>query len=119
LENRKAAFEAMLILVRSAPVVAGTVELIILLFLHGQLTACVAYIDITAFLDRVINGLKDLDDVKVLCYMALHRLGQVAPTAVLSRLDDCAEGIAETMKGIAVVKKDAMGQDIQRNVSWL
>jgi hypothetical protein len=81
-----------------------------------QMSTCLGYIDITEFLDRVISGLKDLDDVKVLCYMSLHRLQQVAPTAVLSRLEDVAEGVTETMKDITVVKKDTMAQDVQRNV---
>ncbi len=71
------------------------------------------------FLDKVISGLKDLDDVKVLCYMLLHRLAQVAPTSVLARLDDCAEGITVTMQDITVTKKDSMAQDIQRHVSSL
>jgi cullin-associated NEDD8-dissociated protein 1 len=81
-----------------------------------QLSTCLSRVDVNEFLDRVISGLKDLDDVKVLCYMSLHRLAQVAPTSVLARLDDCAEGITVTMQDITVTKKDSMAQDIQRNV---
>lgn len=93
LENRKGAFEAMAIL----------------------LSTCLSRVDVNEFLDKVISGLKDLDDVKVLCYMLLHRLAQVAPTSVLARLDDCAEGITVTMQDITVTKKDSMAQDIQRH----
>ncbi len=81
------------------------------------MSTCIRQIDNAQFLDKVVNGLKDRDDVKVLCYMALHRLAQVAPASVLSRLDDCAIAVSETMKDVTVGKKDQMAQDIQRSVS--
>ena len=66
------------------------------------------------FLTRVLAGLADeANEIKVLCYMMLFRLSQVAPTAVAQRLDDAAPELEKTMKG-AVVNKDTVKQDLER-----
>ena len=46
---------------------------------------CLNKIDLNAFLDIIIAGLSDDDDVKVSCYLMLVKLGSIAPTAVVQR----------------------------------
>lgn len=67
-------------------------------------------------LHRVIASMKDVDEVKLLAFMILERLTTVAEAAVVSRLDELAEGIEAIVN--AVEPKDASGQDIQRRVSF-
>lgn len=75
---------------------------------------CLSRIDLHAFLERVLNGLRDdSDEIKVICHMMLFRLSQVAPAATSQRLDEAAEPLGVTMKGLAV-NKDTVKQDLER-----
>lgn len=49
------------------------------------LDTCLSKIDINEFTDRVLNGITDEDEIKVLCYLMLIRLSHIAPTTVTSR----------------------------------
>lgn len=78
-----------------------------------QLDTCLTKLDLHEFLERVLLGLEDDDEVKVICHMMLFRLSQVAPTAVAQRLDDATPLLEKTMKGPAVTK-DTVKQDLER-----
>jgi cullin-associated NEDD8-dissociated protein 1 len=79
-----------------------------------QLDTCLSRIDLHAFLERVLKGLSDeSDEIKVICHMMLFRMSQIAPAATSQRLDDAAESLAVTMKGV-VVNKDTVKQDLER-----
>jgi len=71
-------------------------------------------LDLHELLERVLVGLSDdSDEVKVICHMMLFRLSQVAPTAVVQRLDDITPLLEKTMKGPNVTK-DTVKQDLER-----
>ena len=78
-----------------------------------QLDTCLARLELHEVLSRVIPGLADDPEVKVICHMMLFRLAQVAPAAVAQRLDDITPALEKTMKG-AVMTKDTVKQDLER-----
>jgi len=82
--------------------------------MYTLLDTCLSKIDLHAFLERVLGGLKDdSDEIKVICHMMLFRMAQIAPAATSQRLDDAAEPLGTTMKGVAV-GKDTVKQDLER-----
>ncbi|KZT58404.1 TIP120-domain-containing protein [Calocera cornea HHB12733] len=91
LEARKAAYETM----------------------YTLLDTCLGAIDLQEYINRVIAGLSDKDEIKALCYMMLFRLAQVAPTAVVQRLDQISAPLEDTMKAPAQTK-DTVKQDLER-----
>ncbi|EJT98870.1 TIP120-domain-containing protein [Dacryopinax primogenitus] len=91
LEARKAAYEAM----------------------YTLLDTCLGAIDLQEYINRVIAGLSDKDEIKALCYMMLFRLSQVAPTAAVQRLDQISVPLEDTMKAPATTK-DTVKQDLER-----
>lgn len=71
-------------------------------------------LDLNEFLSRVLTGISDeADEIKVLGFMMLFRLSQVAPTAVGQRLDEALPELEKTMKDVAVTK-DTVKQDLER-----
>jgi cullin-associated NEDD8-dissociated protein 1 len=58
-------------------------------------------------------ALQDVNEIKVLGLMLLLRLGQLAPTTVVPRLDDAAEPLKVIMKDVEV-KDDTVKQDLER-----
>lgn len=58
-------------------------------------------------------ALSDVNEIKVLGFMLLLRLGQLAPAAVTPRLDEVVSSLQDTMKGIEV-KEDTIKQDLER-----
>ncbi|GFZ51807.1 hypothetical protein JCM24511_09575 [Saitozyma sp. JCM 24511] len=91
LENRKTAYETM----------------------YTLLATCFNRIDLPTFTDRVMAALQDVNEIKVLGLMLLLRLGQLAPTTVVPRLDDAAEPLKIIMKDVEV-KDDTVKQDLER-----
>lgn len=53
--------------------------------MYTLMETCLSKIDLTAFLDIIVSGLSDDDDIKVSCYLMLVKLGSIAPTAVVQR----------------------------------
>ncbi|GAA5893687.1 hypothetical protein JCM6882_007878 [Rhodosporidiobolus microsporus] len=82
--------------------------------MHTLVDACREQIDLAAYLARVIEGLKDEEEVKKLCYVMLVKLAQVAPTAVQQRLDDTVPPFTEVF-GI-VLKDTATKQEAERTL---
>jgi hypothetical protein len=78
-----------------------------------QLGTCASKVDVPAFTDRVFAALKDVNEIKVLGFMLLHRLFQLAPTYVAPRLDEMAESLKVIMKDVEV-KEDTVKQDLER-----
>jgi hypothetical protein len=78
-----------------------------------QLGTCFAKIDLPTFTERVLDALKDHNDVKPLALMLLLRLGQLAPTSIIPRLDDTVESFRTIMKDVEV-KDDTVKQDLER-----
>lgn len=73
-----------------------------------------AKLNLHEFLGRVISGLSDdSDEIKVISHMMLFRLSQVAPAAVVQRLEDATPQLEKTMKG-ATITKDTVKQDLER-----
>ncbi|KAK8845507.1 hypothetical protein IAR55_006220 [Kwoniella newhampshirensis] len=91
LENRKTAYETM----------------------YTLLGTCFSRVDLATFTDRVMAALTDVNEVKVLGLMLLLRLGQMAPTSVIPRLDDVAASLKVMMKDVEV-KDDTVKQDLER-----
>ncbi|KAF8651021.1 hypothetical protein AX16_004955 [Volvariella volvacea WC 439] len=82
--------------------------------LYTLLDTCVTKLDIHEFISHLIPGLADdSDEIKVICHMMLFRLSQVAPAALVQRLDDATPQLEKTMKG-ATVTKDTVKQDLER-----
>ncbi|QRW05866.1 cullin-associated NEDD8-dissociated protein 1 [Ceratobasidium sp. AG-Ba] len=71
-------------------------------------------LDMNEFVTIVLRGLSDeSNEVKVLCHMMLHRLSQVAPTAVAQRLDETVDPLQAAMKE-APVDKNTVKQDLEQ-----
>lgn len=91
LENRKTAYEAM----------------------YTMLASCFNKIDVPAFTDRVMAALRDVNEIKSLGLMLLLRLANLAPAAVIPKLDEAAESLKTIMKDLEV-KDDTIKQDLER-----
>jgi cullin-associated NEDD8-dissociated protein 1 len=65
------------------------------------------------FIERVLESLKDHNDVKPLGLMLLLRLGQIAPTSIIPRLDDTVDSLKTIMQDVEV-KDDTVKQDLER-----
>ncbi|CED83922.1 TATA-binding protein-interacting protein [Phaffia rhodozyma] len=91
LETRKTAFETM----------------------YTLLDTCLSQIDISTFLLKVVNGLTDADEIKVICFLSLTRLAHVAPASVIQVLDNISESFQETMKQFTGTK-DTVKEDFDR-----
>src|SRR3954465_2969968 len=50
--------------------------------MYTLLDTCLDKIEIFGFLDRVLAGLADTHDIKILSYLMIARLASVAPTAI-------------------------------------
>ena len=61
--------------------------------MYTLMETCLNKIDLNAFLDIIIGGLSDDDDIKVSCYLMLVKLGSIAPTAVIQRTSRCDSDI--------------------------
>jgi len=80
---------------------------------HSQLDACLAKLNLHKFLGRVIPGLScDSDEIKVISYIMLFRLCQVAPAAVSQRLDEATPQLQKTIEG-AIVTNDMVKQGLE------
>ncbi|ORZ05672.1 armadillo-type protein [Lobosporangium transversale] len=91
LEIRKSAFECM----------------------YTLLEKCRDKVEIFAFIDRILVGLVDQPDIKMLCHLTLVRLSIVAPTAVAQRLDDMVEPLHATLN--FKLKPTAVKQELEKN----
>ncbi|KAF8982329.1 Cullin-associated NEDD8-dissociated protein 1 [Entomortierella lignicola] len=91
LEIRKSAFECM----------------------YTLLEKCRDKVEIFAFIDRVLVGLVDQPDIKMLCHLTLVRLSIVSPTAVAQRLDDMVEPLQTTLN--FKLKATAVKQELEKN----
>eukprot|EP00741_Cyanophora_paradoxa_P025544 tig00000383_g24650.t1 len=91
LEIRKAAFECM----------------------DTLLDSCLDRLDTHPFLARIVEGLRDHYDIKVLCHLMLQKLATAAPSAVLAALDSLVDPLKETVT--ASVKENAVKQELERN----
>ncbi|KAK7688067.1 hypothetical protein QCA50_008437 [Cerrena zonata] len=82
--------------------------------LYTLLDTSLSRLDLHEFLSKVLAGLADeSDEVKVISHMMLFRLSQVAPAAVVQRLDEATPLLDKSMKGAAVTK-DTVKQDVER-----
>ncbi|KAI7830252.1 armadillo-type protein [Gamsiella multidivaricata] len=91
LEIRKSAFECM----------------------YTLLEKCRDKVEIFAFIDRILVGLTDQPDIKMLCHLTLVRLSIVSPTAVAQRLDDMVEPLQTTLN--YKLKPTAVKQELEKN----
>jgi len=91
LENRKAAFEC----------------------LYTLLETCIDKIDISAFIEQIVEGLQDTYDIKLLCQLMLGRLANAAGPALLTCLDVLVEPLKKTIT--AKPKESAVQQDVEKN----
>ncbi|KAI9236724.1 MAG: putative tip120 [Podila humilis] len=91
LEIRKSAFECM----------------------YTLLEKCRDKVEIFAFIDRILVGLTDQPDIKMLCHLTLVRLSIVSPTAVAQRLDDMVDPLQATLN--FKLKPTAVKQEIEKN----
>ncbi|GAA5856944.1 hypothetical protein JCM8547_008479 [Rhodosporidiobolus lusitaniae] len=82
--------------------------------MHSLVDTCREQVEIGAFLGRVIEGIKDEEEVKKLCYVTLVKLAQVAPTAVQQRLDDTVQPFTEVFN--VVLKDTATKQEAERTL---
>ncbi|OAV91609.1 hypothetical protein PTTG_04239 [Puccinia triticina 1-1 BBBD Race 1] len=76
------------------------------------LETCLNKIDINEFTNRVLGGLSDEDEIKVLCYLMLIRLSYIAPTTIASRLDQSTEAFSATIN--LKLKDNSVKQDHER-----
>ncbi|PWN51713.1 TIP120-domain-containing protein [Violaceomyces palustris] len=80
--------------------------------MYQLLDTCLSRITLTEYMSRVIAGLSDDDGIKVLCYLMLVRLAELAPVQVAQSLDDISEPISATLK--AKLKDNSTKQEIEK-----
>jgi len=81
--------------------------------MYTLLDTCLDKIEIFGFLDRVLAGLADTHDIKVISHLMISRLAGVAPTAISQKLDDTVGPFRETIN--FKVKTTAVKQEIEKN----
>jgi len=91
LENRKAAFECM----------------------YTLLDTCIDRLDVSTFIKFLVEGLNDVYDIKLLCFLMLSRLAQHAGTALVTSLDSLVEPLRKTLA--TKVRDTAVKQQVDRN----
>eukprot|EP01090_Pellita_catalonica_P023354 TRINITY_DN955_c0_g1_i2.p1 TRINITY_DN955_c0_g1~~TRINITY_DN955_c0_g1_i2.p1 ORF type:complete len:1220 (+),score=270.34 TRINITY_DN955_c0_g1_i2:48-3707(+) len=91
LENRKAAFECM----------------------YTLLETCIDKIEISTFVEHLKNGLTDVYDIKLLCYLMLVRLAKSAGAAMITSLDSLVVPLKKTLT--ARVRESAVQQEKEKN----
>jgi cullin-associated NEDD8-dissociated protein 1 len=91
LEIRKAAFECMYTLIETT----------------------LDRLDIAAFITHLVDGLKDVYDIKILSHLMLIRLAGAVPAVVIEALDILIEPLRVTIT--TKVKDNAVKQEVDRN----
>jgi hypothetical protein len=77
------------------------------------LETCLSRIEMSSFLDRVIVGLADsAQEIKLLNHLIMQRISSLAPTALLSRLDEVAVPLKVSVD--AKPKANAVKQEIEK-----
>ena len=75
---------------------------------------CLSKLDLNEYLKHVLVGLADpSDEIKVISHMMMHRLSQIAPTAVVQHLAEATPMLEASMKD-ATISKDTVKQDLER-----
>ncbi|KXL49132.1 hypothetical protein M433DRAFT_2638 [Acidomyces richmondensis BFW] len=92
LELRKAAYETLYALLESS--------------------ASRSRLDISAFFDRVVAGLADEHEIKILCCLVLAKLSVITPHETLRRLDALAQAFRSTL--IHKPKESAVKQELEK-----
>lgn len=93
LEERKAAYETLYALLETT-------------------FARLSPLDLSDCFDRILAGIKDNDDIRILCSLMLTKLMVLAPDQTRSRL----QVMAENFRGVLLMqpKKDAVKQEIEK-----
>ncbi|CAG8576615.1 11916_t:CDS:10 [Ambispora leptoticha] len=73
---------------------------------------CRDKLDIFRFLDRVLAGLTDVHDIAMLSHTMLIRLTEVAPTAVMQKMDEAVEPLKATLA--YKLKENAIKSEIEK-----
>lgn len=81
--------------------------------MYTLLDACLNQISLPEYLSHVIAGLRDDDQVKLLCYLILIRLTDLVPVQVAQELDEISEPISESLK--VKLKDVATKQDVDKS----
>eukprot|EP01101_Sappina_pedata_P010265 TRINITY_DN6421_c0_g1_i1.p1 TRINITY_DN6421_c0_g1~~TRINITY_DN6421_c0_g1_i1.p1 ORF type:complete len:1230 (+),score=583.62 TRINITY_DN6421_c0_g1_i1:92-3691(+) len=91
LELRKAAFECM----------------------YTLLESCFEKIDVPVFLQALVDGLKDVFDIRMLSHLMLAKLAVASPAAVIESLDSITEPLKTTIT--TKLKESAVKQEVDSN----
>ncbi|PWN28611.1 TIP120-domain-containing protein [Jaminaea rosea] len=81
--------------------------------MYTLLDTCLAQIALPEYLARVIAGLRDDDQVKLLCYLILVRLADLVPLQMGQNLDEVSDPIGESLK--IKLKDGATKQDVEKS----
>merc|ERR1711907_767897 len=91
LDTRKAAFECM----------------------FTVLEVCAQRLTVNTFMDNVLKGLNDHNDIKMLMYLMLSRVAAQYPYEVSNRVDDFSDALLKAMS--AKLKKNAVQQEVEKH----
>ncbi|KAK3680062.1 hypothetical protein LTR78_000439 [Recurvomyces mirabilis] len=69
-------------------------------------------LDIPAFYDRIVAGLGDEHEIKILCCLVLSKLLVIAPAETMRRLDDLAAALRAVLA--EKLKENAVKQDVEK-----
>ncbi|KAJ3295312.1 Cullin-associated NEDD8-dissociated protein 1 [Borealophlyctis nickersoniae] len=82
--------------------------------MYTMLESCLSRIQISEFLDRVVQGLNDpAAEIKTLNHLMLQRLCQLTPSAVAKKLNAAATPLKATL--MAKPKQNAVKQEMEKN----
>ncbi|CAO1614254.1 unnamed protein product [Sympodiomycopsis kandeliae] len=81
--------------------------------MYTLLDTCLAQLNLAEYLGRVTAGLRDDDQVKLLCYLILVRLSDLAPLQTSQALEEISSPINESLK--IKLKDGATKQEVEKS----
>jgi len=79
-------------------------------WMYQILESCFESLDVPVFLQHLLDGLKDVNDIKMQCHLMLGKLAALAPAAVLETLEALIDPLKATIS--TKPKDNAMKQDL-------
>lgn len=81
--------------------------------MYTLLDSCLDQISLPEYLGRVMSGLRDDDQVKLLCFLILVRLTDLVPTQISPAIEELSDPINESLK--IKLKEGATKQEVEKS----
>lgn len=81
--------------------------------MYTLLDTCLSQLALSDYLGRVVDGLRDDDQVKLLCYLIVVRLADLVPSQISSAIEEVSDAINESLK--IKLKDGATKQEVEKS----